>query len=477
MPGRPEQSILFGPTRRISLPMLCAYLRLELVLARSKITNDYRPLSIICHIAKIVERFVKAQLLDFLTAHNFISSDQSAYLKGHSTITCLHRVIDHWLETINVNEFTAISMVDVTKCFDSINHELLLKKLDKYGIRGRENAWFRSYLKDRQQAVYCNSQLSSFLINHFGVPQGSILGPLLFLIFVNDIVNCSVAPDSMTNLFADDMLNSASGNTPAEAKIKVEYNIIKLGEWYEKNRLALHPTKTKFMFIGSRDQIRINLDPLPFYFKGNFVDKCDDAKYLGLIMEPNLSWNKQVANVVRKLNHQASILKNLSSVCSTNLLLTYYRAFIQPRIDYGITLWGCTSLYNINKVQRVQNRIARRILNNYDYENARGLELLKQLKIPNITERRDYFLTKITFQSIHGLNPTYLNDAVLTRSDMHGRSTRSADDIHLPRIGSEMYRNSLSIKGGQLFNDLPNYVKKSADIDDFKSNYYKMLFE
>ena len=441
------------------------------------ITNpsDYRPISIICHIAKLIEKLIKTQLLDYLTLHNFISGDQSAYLKGHSTVTCLHRVVDNFLENINEGDFAGLCMVDITKCFDSINHEQLLKKMECYGIKGNENAWFRSYLSDRTQAVACNGQLSSFLLNKFGVPQGSVLGPILFLLFVNDVVNC-VSRDGLINLFADDMLYSASGSTPTDVQFKLNTALAKLSDWYHRNRLALHPKKTKLMMIGSKEQLPMLLIPSTLNQNGNVVKDSKFVEYLGITFDKDLTWDRQVNAVVKKLNYKATILKEISKYCPLSLRITYYKAFIQPSLDYGISVWGCTSNENLAKIQRVQNRIARIITGNFDYINTRGLDLLYELRLPNVTQRRNYFLSKLTFQSIHNLNPNYLNDNIVMLIERHGHRTRRQDDVYLPTVRHNMFRNSLQHKGGYTFNLLPSSLKQCNDIDSFKKGYFNYLF-
>ena len=141
----------------------------------------------------------------FVEENNLISLDQSAYLKNHSTQTSVHRVLEDWLENINEGEFTGACLFDISKCFDTINHRLLLFKLEKLGIRGTSLDWFKSYLSDRRQAVCVNGQISSFRELSFGVPQGSVLGPFLFLLFINDIQNFSTNGCSI-NMFADDLI-------------------------------------------------------------------------------------------------------------------------------------------------------------------------------------------------------------------------------------------------------------------------------
>ena len=176
------------------------------------VMSNYRPISVIGHIAKIVEQLIRTQLVDYLDEHSFITPDQFAYLKGHSTQTCLHRVIDDWLENVNEGQITGMCMLDIAKCFDTIDHDLLLKKLSLYGIKNVEFEWFKSYLHQRKQAVLCNGQLSSFVDISSGVPQGSVLGPFLFLLFINDISNFA-ANGCLINLFADDTIIYTSGDS------------------------------------------------------------------------------------------------------------------------------------------------------------------------------------------------------------------------------------------------------------------------
>ena len=146
--------------------------------------GNYRPISVIGHIARLVESLVCSQIIHYLESHDFISHDQSAYLKRHSTQTSLHRVIDDWLENINEGELTGACLLDISKCFDSINHDILLKKLEMYGFQDVELTWFKSYLYNRQQLVSFQQETSEYLDIKNGVPQGSVLGPILFLLFI-----------------------------------------------------------------------------------------------------------------------------------------------------------------------------------------------------------------------------------------------------------------------------------------------------
>jgi hypothetical protein len=172
---------------------------------------NYRPISVICHVAKIMEKLVQNQVMKYLVDHELITCDQSAYLKQHNTQTSLHRVLDDWSWNIDDSLITGICALDISKCFDTISHDILLKKMHLYGFDEQVIKWFKSYLCNRGHKVSCNSECSSIKYVNIGVPQGSILGPTLFLLYVNDINN--YLGTASCNLYADDVLIYCSGES------------------------------------------------------------------------------------------------------------------------------------------------------------------------------------------------------------------------------------------------------------------------
>ena len=359
--------------------------------------SDYRPISIICHIAKILERLIKTQLMSYLDENHLISPDQSAYLKNHSTQTSLHRVLDDIYESINEGEFAAACVFDISKCFDTINHKHLLFKLEKYGIRGAALDWFESYLTDRSQAVMVNNKLSGFRNLFFGVPQGSVLGPFLFLLFINDISNAAIQ-NCQLNLFADDLIAYTSDKDINTLKYRLQTCVTNIGEWYRANRLKVNPGKSKLIFGSQYNLDRVDFESFKVNLLGPNIPLVDELVYLSITITSNLSWSKHIAYMSKCINFKLVQLKQLSELdCPRSLLLQIYKSYIQPKFDYGITIWGCTSRENIYKVQRLQNRAARIISNCYDYSADSGLNLLVDLGLHNITERRDFFLSKLVF--------------------------------------------------------------------------------
>ena len=439
--------------------------------------KNYRPISVISHIAKIVEQLICKQLVVYLEENHFISPDQSAYLKRRSTQTSLHRVIDDWLENTNEGEITGVCLLDISKCFDTIDHRLLIKKFDMYGIRGNEINWFSSYLTNRKQAVMCNGKLSNFQVIDSGVPQGSVLGPFLFLLFINDITNFTTE-DSVVNLFADDSSLYASGKSVSEVRTKLQTCLDNISMWYKSNRLKINANKSKVMLIGTRCQLRsLNIDDFTIYYDNSPLELVSNAKYLGLYISSDLTWDVHIIRLCKMLYYHLSILRRLRKTVPQGLLLKIYKTYIQPKLEYGITLWGCTTEGNLDKVQRVQNFAARLITGNFDYINYRGLELVKSLRLYTVRERRDFFLATLMFKSIHGLAPTYLSDSIVMNFDVNGYNTRSTDtmDVYIPKPNKEIYRNSLLYKGGIIWNSLPDEVKESSNIDEFKYNYAMMM--
>ena len=439
--------------------------------------ENYRPISVIGHIAKIIEQLIGQQLITYLEDHRFISPDQSAYLKRHSTQTSLHRVIDDFLENVNEDMITGVCFLDISKCFDTIDHSLLLKKLNMYGIQNTELCWFQSYLHNRKQAVFCHGKLSQSLDIKTGVPQGSVLGPYMFLLFIND-VTCYLTEGITTNLFADDSSIYAVGKSIDEVRTKLQACIDSISYWYRRNKLKINGTKSKIMLVGTRAQLQaLHLDDFRVNYEDHKLELVYEAKYLGLHISYDLTWDNHISYLCKQLYFCISMLRGLRKILNETQLLKIYKTYVQPKFDYGVTIWGCTTEQNLNKIQRIQNLAARVITGNFDYINTRGIDLVKHLKLQNIRQRRDYFITTLMFKSIHGLAPNYLCDNVTMNFDINGYNTRGCDNmnVYIPRPYKEIYRNSFAYQGAVLWNALPPEVKESANLDEFKAGYMHLV--
>ena len=321
--------------------------------------GNYRPIYVICHVARVMEKSVQIQLKEYLLKHKFITHYQSAYIKNHSTQSSLHNIVSDILNGINNNETSMLCFLDLQKCFDTIDHNILLCKLEKYGIRGRNLKFFKHYLSDRKQRVNVNGQESSFLNILFGVPQGSILGPILFLLFINDLPTC--LRHCECNLFADDTVIYTMSGDKQSAMTDLQSDINNIYDWFTRNRLSVNVNKSCTMSVPKRCGVP------NFNINNTVLSHVPETKYLGVTLCNTLSWEKHISSVCSKMGYGIHILYRLRSKVGRSELLKVYNTIIQPHIDYCITVWGYyASMCPIKKIQRLQNRIARIIANNYD---------------------------------------------------------------------------------------------------------------
>ena len=429
--------------------------------------SNYRPISFLGHITKIFEKCAHGQLLSYLEQHDFISVDQSAFIKHHSTQTLLLKVVDNWLENIENGLITGICYFDVAKCFDSISHDILLFKMGKYGIRNTEINWFKSYLNGRLQATYCHNILSNVSPICAGIPQGSILGPLLFVLFMSDLSMgifeiFKYADDTMIDCFAETMdpLNS-----------EIQMNIDNVDTWFKQNKLRLNINKTSLMYIGTRQRldtcVEVTSDPLKM--DDQIITINDNYTYLGLTVDGTLSWNKHVDMLCNKLKPRLGVLYRLSQILPRHCLVNIYFALIQSVIDYGLTLWGHTSNSNINKVQKFQNRAARICTQCFDYTISSS-ELLLDLGWLNNVKRRDFLTCILILKCMSGEAPNYLCDLFMDLSYIHNVNIRSATErnLYVPFAHSSYYKNALRVYGPNIWNKLPNEIKTAQNISQFK---------
>jgi hypothetical protein len=324
------------------------------------VKDNYRPLSVVGHIAKNIETEVKNQFIDYLYRHNFISSDQSAYLKFHSTTTSLHRLHNDILSNINENENTAICFLDIKKCFDTIDHSILLSKLFHYGVKNTELSWFKSYLSGRRQCVLMNGKTSTEREISTGVPQGTVLGPILFLLFINDL-STSVS-NGIINIFADDVSIYISNTSLSVLNTQMSVIMENVFNWYKRNRLVLSIDKCSCMLIkGKKNNTVLNLD---ISLNGQNLNQVKTMKYLGVIIDEDFTWKPQIAGVCKKLGYNLSKLKRARKVFPSSVIRKMYLSDFVPVLDYACTVWGNTTGNNLKLIQRMEKMAARVITGN-----------------------------------------------------------------------------------------------------------------
>ena len=371
--------------------------------------NNYRPIAVIGHIAKVFERQIQRQLIRYLTANELINVDQSAYRENHSTQTSIIRIQEDCIDNLCDKLVTGLCFLDIRKCFDTINHEVLNYKLSHYGIEGTELQWFDNYLSDRRQMVFTNGNKSNEAVLNIGVPQGSVLGPTLFMLYVNDISQYVTL--STCNLYADDTVIYCSGNNISELEKKLQSSVDEVHNWYKANRLCINSEKSNVLVVKSRFTA-VDDDAMKIVLDDQALQKVDVVDYLGAKMDKFMSWELHVNKLCSSLGCQINKLSRLRDTAPQHVLNKIYVTSIQPIIDYAICSWGFTHNYTIDKVQRLQNYASRIVTGNFDYVHSRGIDIVKSLFWMNVRQRRNYFTLLMVFKCLNGIAPRYLSHYV-----------------------------------------------------------------
>lgn len=248
--------------------------------------DHYRPISILPIVKKISERIVYNQLYNYLIRNNLLSKNQSGFRSNHSTVTSLLHSTNEFYTNADNGMVTGVIFIDLKKAFDSVNHEILLRKLDLYGLKGMTLRWFGSYLSNRFQKSLVNTKLSNKAQILCGVPQGSILGPLLFLMFINDFPNCLV--DTKADFYADDTQVYAASHDVSDLELKFNEDLKEIDVWLSANKLLVNITKTEYMLIGTNERLNnISHEPV-LILDHNILRRVSNSKILGLIYDESL---------------------------------------------------------------------------------------------------------------------------------------------------------------------------------------------
>jgi hypothetical protein len=409
---------------------------------------NYRPISVLGFISKIMEKLVQCQLMYFMVNHHFITLDQYAYRKFHSTTNCLHTTIDEWLQNIDDKLLTGVCFLDIAKCFDTINHDLLLQKLAKYGINNTELHWFTSYLCNRSQSVYYKNELAPPVNVSIGVPQGSTLGPLLFMVFVNDLslhVN-----DASCTMYADDTIIHVNDNDVFGVSEKLNDAMSVVSQWYSANRLVLNVDKSNAMLVGRNIDVE-QRNQLSIYIGNSEIENVQCTKYLGVYIDEQLKFDIHINDLVKRLSAKISWLSRLRLIVPKSILILTYKSYIQPIFDYACTVWGCTNV-NVNEIQRLQNRAARIICSNFDIINTRGIDLVHELQWQSVSQRIEYFIAVQMHNCIYGNAPDYLVNSVVMACESNDVNTRSNDtmNVQVPFCKSDFFKKSFIYRGSVL---------------------------
>ena len=324
--------------------------------ANSKmIVSNYRPISLIPLFSKVFEKLMHKRIMDFLIKQNILSKKQYGFQKNKSTEHAILDMQSKIIDAIEKREKSCCIFVDFAKAFDTGNHSILIQKLNYYGIRGATLNWLQSYISNRQQCVQIGNSQSDFMNTDCGVPQGSVLGPLLFLIYINDIAESSQL--LVFHLFADDTSIFFKHKDVSQMEEILNTELEKVSNWLIANKLSLNVSKSNVLVFRSKSA---NSDKiLNLKINGQSLEENTYAKYLGVYIDHKLTWHHQTVHVNSKLIKGNAILAKLRHYVPGKVMKNLYNALIQPHLDYGALIWGKANEIHVKKIRSSLNKTMR----------------------------------------------------------------------------------------------------------------------
>ena len=440
--------------------------------------KNYRPVSNLSFLSKIIEKLVLSELLEHLSSNDLLYAFQSAYRSHHSTETALLKILNDILISLDNSKICILTLLDLSSAFDTIDHEILLTRLNNtFGISDIALSWFRSYLSDRKITLSVNNFLSDSSSVKFGVPQGSVLGPVLFLLYMQPLFDI-ITPHSVNqHAFADDnqLYKDTTLKQLPSAMISMEHCILDIKNWMTINKLQLNDTKTECMLIRTS---RISTDSFPSSLKvgDTDVELVSSVRNLGVTLDCNLTLSDHIQNTCKSAYMQLRQISAIRHLLTQEATQTLVCAFVLARIDYCNSLLSGCPTYLFKKLQRVQNSAARLVCKVRKSDHI--TPILQSLHWLPVSARVQYKLSCICFHAATGTSPRYISDLVHIYTP--SRQLRSSADTRIFRIptvrNKTLGHRSFSYQGPVTWNRLPFHVRHADSISSFRSSLKTYLF-
>lgn len=402
-----------------------------------------------------------------------LSKHQFGFRANHSTELAVSDIYEKLLYNLDKSLSTCTIFLDLAKAFDSVNHSILLRKLEKYGVRGVALKLFSSYLSGRSQFVKVNGVKSSLEEILFGVPQGSILGPLLFLIFINDLPD---ATSLYVKLFADDTFLCAQNQNIQMLQSEVNNELYKVAQWLSSNKLTLNIKKSKYMIISNKR----NIPKLSININQSHLEECNEYKYLGVIIDKKLNWDKHIEHITQKISKVCGAMARLRHCVNFEVLKNVYYALVHSYIRYGIIVWGNASQSSLKPLQTAVNKVLR-IMTFAPFGNIDLQPMYDFVKVLDVNKTFSLETGKFMYKQENLLIAPQIGGYFETDPyvNQHGYGLRSRS-LNIPtRIvrRTKSSEKSLQIRGKKLIDCLPVEIKNAESFGIFKKMYKTFLLE
>nr|CAI5833009.1 unnamed protein product [Callosobruchus analis] len=422
--------------------------------------ENYRPIALLSIFSKIIEKVVSLQIENYLLKFDIISDCQHGFRAGRSTETGIIDIVQYIYDKVDSGNYVVTIMFDLTRAFDTVSAEFVSKKIRRYGLRGPLNDWIISFLTNRKIFIKLDSVVSDIFDCKWGTPQGSVLGPLIFLLFINDLP-LHLSRFAKTFLYADDTTIVLCDMSMEQLLTKIKTVVNEFTVWCEKNRLIINPDKTVLIEFHSKQRSPFNTTAT---IQGRNITASETTKLLGVEIDGNLSWGYHINDVCNKLSKCYYLLNNLSSMLNTKSLLDVYYAYCYPTLSYCINVWG--QAIGMQRVFILQKRILRLI-----FKLPLGASCRNTFKNYEILTVRCIYLLKI-------LSFTFKNkDKYLKHNNLHTYNTRYKDNLVINKHSHSFYKKSPILAGCQFFNLLPQHLKNCVSESIFKRKLKALLVD
>ena len=436
--------------------------------------KNYRPISLLPLLSKIIERIIHNQTQEFLDKNNILYKYQSGFRKHHSTDTCLSYLTDKVKIGFEEGLLTGMVLIDLQKAFDTIDHSILLEKMNCLGFAGKMIAWYTSYLTNRSFIVNVGKEFSSPGKLSYGVPQGSILGPLLFLLYVNDMPQ---AVNSELLLYADDTYLIYMGKNIQKIEEQLNSDFTSLCEWFIDNKLSVHfsEEKTKSILFGTKRQLKDQRD-LNLKYGDIEIKQHSRVTYLGCILDNILSGEHMAGKVLNTVNNRLKFLYRKQKFLSLSSRRLLCNALIQPHFDYACAAWyPLLNKRQSKRIQIAQNKCIWYCLNLDNKAHIGTNEFLKINWLPT-KKRVEQCICVNLFKFFNQMSPQCTAEIFHPSSSVHN-THRATQKLDLPFRKSCIGQKTLSYIGPNTWNNLPAQIKLSKNVNTFKYDIKKSFFD
>ena len=437
---------------------------------------NYRPVSLTSHIIKTYERIVRKVMVKYIEDNEILSKKQHGFRSGRSCLTQMLSHFDDILLGFTNGLDTDSIYLDYAKAFDKVDHKLLLIKLQKYGFSSQLISWIRSFLTDRKQCVVLDGHRSVLASIISGVPQGTVLGPILFILFINDLQGC--VKHSNVSFFADDTRVSKQINCQSDVYLLQE-DLCNIISWSRSNNMKLH--EDKFDLLIHRSKRHDTLQELPFMTEcmsyhvsnGNELHPVHNLKDLGVTVSADLSWSLHIANAVSKARSKAFWILSVFKTRERSLMMTLYKSLVRSLLEYCCPLWNPSKITDIQLLESVQRTFTNRIAG---LQGTHYWDRLKTLKLMSLQRRRERYIILQMWKLLHCTTPNDIG-VKFQEKNRHGLKAIVPKLVKTSlQHNQSLYDASFAVLGPRLWNTIPAHLTRVADSEQFKIQLTNYLF-